>query len=134
MPSTETTKTRMIRAAFDLFHKQGVHATSVDEILEASGTGKSQFYYYFKNKEELIHEVLIFFYDKMKSGVGVKYKIESWEDLRKWFQSFIGFQKQVHSERMCPIGTIGSELSNGQQLLRQDVRLIFELMSRPLID
>ena len=52
------TRLRIIRAAADLFHKQGVRATSPDQILEASGTGKGQFYHYFKNKEGLIHEVL----------------------------------------------------------------------------
>jgi len=33
----------MIRAAADLFHKQGVRATSPDQIIEASATGKGQF-------------------------------------------------------------------------------------------
>jgi AcrR family transcriptional regulator len=40
-------------AAADLFHKQGVHATSPDEVIEASNTGKGQFYHYFKSKEGL---------------------------------------------------------------------------------
>ena len=45
------TKLRIIHVAADLFHKEGVHATSPDEIIEASGTGNGQFYYYFKSKE-----------------------------------------------------------------------------------
>ena len=45
------TKLRIIRAAADLFHKQGVHATGPDEIIKASGTKRGQFYYYFKSKE-----------------------------------------------------------------------------------
>jgi AcrR family transcriptional regulator len=52
------TRLRIIRAAADLFHKQGARATSPDEIIEASRTGKGQFYHYFKSKEGLIHEVL----------------------------------------------------------------------------
>ena len=39
------TRLRMIEVAADLFHTQGVRATSPDEIIEASGTGKGQFYY-----------------------------------------------------------------------------------------
>lgn len=52
------TRLRIIGSAADLFHKQGVRATSPDEIIEASRTGKGQFYHYFKSKEGLIHEVL----------------------------------------------------------------------------
>ncbi len=52
------TRPRIIRAAADLFHKQGVGATSPDEILEASRAGKGQFYHYFGSKEGLVHEVL----------------------------------------------------------------------------
>ena len=52
------TRQRIIRTAADLFHKQGARATSPDEIIEASRTGKGQFYHYFKSKEGLIHEVL----------------------------------------------------------------------------
>ena len=52
------TRGRIIQVAAELFHKQGVRATSPDEIIEASGTGKGQFYHYFKSKEGLIQEVL----------------------------------------------------------------------------
>ena len=34
------TRLRIIRTAADLFHKQGARATSPDEIIEASRTGK----------------------------------------------------------------------------------------------
>ena len=49
------TRLRIIRAAADLFHKQGVGATSPDQVIEASKTGKGQFYHYFKSKEGLVH-------------------------------------------------------------------------------
>jgi AcrR family transcriptional regulator len=52
------TRMRIIRTAADLLHRQGARSTSPDEIIEASRTGKGQFYHYFKSKEGLIHEVL----------------------------------------------------------------------------
>ena len=51
------TRLRIIRAAADLFHKQGARSTSPDQVIEASRTGKGQFYHYFKSKEGLVHEV-----------------------------------------------------------------------------
>ena len=59
---------RMVQVAFDLFHRQGIHATSVAQILNASGTGKSQLYYYFQNKEGLIHAVLEGIYERLKTS------------------------------------------------------------------
>ena len=52
------TRLRILGTAADLFHKQGVGATSPDEILEASRAGKGQFYHYFGSKEGLVHQVL----------------------------------------------------------------------------
>jgi len=125
----------MVKVAFDLFHRQGIHATSVDQVLEASQTGKSQFYYYFKNKEGLIHAVLEAIYERLKTHqTPYKSKIESWPDLEGWFNHFLKFQQVTNCERSCPVGTIGGDLENGQQLLRQDARLIFDLMSRSLVD
>lgn len=128
-----TTRLKMIETAFDLLHRQGIHATTVDEVLEKSGTGKSQFYYYFKSKEGLVHAVLQYFYELLKNNrLPGKHTIESWEDLENWFRFFITFQQEFHCERSCPIGTIGNDLSQDQELLRQDVRLIFQWMRHSL--
>src|SRR5260370_5855775 len=88
------TRLRIIRAAADLFHKQGVRATSPDEIIEVSGTGKGQFYHYFKNKEGLVHEVLQSHLDAVRNGTApLNYEVESWQDLEKWFRDQIKLQR-----------------------------------------
>lgn len=124
---------KIVQTAFDLFHQKGIHATSIDEILAGSGTGKSQFYYYFKSKDGVIHAVLQYFYEMLKGGLlPGKHTIESWEDLENWLRFFIAFQQEIGCERSCPVGTIGNDLSNDQELLRQDVRLIFQWMRHSL--
>src|SRR6516164_4764882 len=62
------TRARIIRVAADLFHKQGVGATSPDQVIEASETGKGQFYHYFKSKEGLVHDVLKAYLDHIARG------------------------------------------------------------------
>jgi AcrR family transcriptional regulator len=84
------TRARIIRVAADLFHKQGVGATSPDQVIEASETGKGQFYHYFKSKEGLVHEVLQTYLDDIAKGIApLSYEIDSWEDLERWFFSNI---------------------------------------------
>ena len=127
------TRLRMIQAAADLFHKQGVHATSPDDVIEASNTGKSQFYHYFKNKEGLVHEVLQTHLEAIRTGtVPIKYEIDSWEDLDRWFMGHLELQKRFRMTRGCPFGTIGNELTENDELIRQDLNLIFEVVKNKL--
>jgi TetR/AcrR family transcriptional regulator, transcriptional repressor for nem operon len=123
------TRLRMIRAAADLFHKQGVRATSPDQILEASGTGKGQFYHYFKNKEGLVHDVLQSHLDAIRDGTApLNYEIKSWQDLETWFRTQLELQRRFKMNRGCPFGTIGNEITENDELVRQDLSLIFEVI------
>lgn len=122
------TRDRMLHAAFDLFHEKGLHATSVDDILEHSGAGKSQFYHYFKSKEGLIHELLQSAYHMIKNGETHLQPINSWEEFRFWLDAAIDKQEEYGCGRACPIGQISGQLSDEDELLRQDVKLIFEAM------
>ncbi len=46
---------RFLRVAMDSFNKVGVHATSIDQCAQQLNLTKGAFYYYFKNKEELLY-------------------------------------------------------------------------------
>src|SRR3954470_3397897 len=62
-PKTKETPTarlpvrdRILVAASDLFHKQGIRGVGVEAIAEAAGTNKMTLYRYFDSKDELIAE------------------------------------------------------------------------------
>src|SRR5215467_15156935 len=132
-PRGAETRLRIIRTAADLFHKQGARATSPDEIIEASRTGKGQFYHYFKSKEGLIHEVLQTYLDEIKNGESrVDYEINSWKDLEKWFGAQVELQKSYEMTRGCPFGVLGNEVTDNDELVRQDLSLIFEVIKNKL--
>ena len=127
------TRLRIIRTAADLFHKQGARATSPDEIIQASRTGKGQFYHYFKSKEGLIHEVLQVYLEEIKTQTSrVNYEINSWRDLEKWFTAQVELQKDYQMTRGCPFGTLGNEVTENDELVRQDLSLIFEVIKSNL--
>lgn len=128
------TRMRIIRTAADLFHLRGVRATSPEQIIEASRTGKGQFYHYFKSKEGLVHEVLQSYLDAIKNGTApLNYEISSWKDLEKWFLAQVELQKSYEMTRGCPFGTIGNEVTENDELIRQDLSLIFEVMKGKLV-
>jgi AcrR family transcriptional regulator len=127
------TRLRIIQAAADLFHKQGVHATSPDQVIEASNTGKGQFYHYFRNKEGLVHEVLQAHLEAIRAGTApLDYEIASWQDLERWFIAHVKLQKHFRMTRGCPFGTIGNEVTENDELIRQDLSLIFEVVKNKL--
>jgi AcrR family transcriptional regulator len=129
----DDTRRQILAAAADLFHKQGVAATSPDEIIEASGTGKGQFYHYFKNKQGLVHEVLQTYLEAIRNGGGpLNYEISSWDDLERWFGAQVALQKSYRMTRGCPFGTIGNEVTQNDELIRQDLSLIFEVAKTKL--
>jgi AcrR family transcriptional regulator len=127
------TKARIMSTAADLFHIKGVGATSPDDIIAASGTGKGQFYHYFRSKERLVHEVLQNHLQAIKAkSAPINYEVSSWQELEAWFLSQIELQKRYGMKRGCPFGTIGNEVREGDELIRQDLNLIFEVMRNKL--
>ncbi len=48
------TKGKIITAAWDLFYEQGYEDTTVEEIIDQSGTSKGSFYHYFEGKDALL--------------------------------------------------------------------------------
>ena len=50
----DSTKSIIIKAAWELFYEQGYDETTVEQIIEKSATSKGSFYHYFSSKDELL--------------------------------------------------------------------------------
>lgn len=61
--SKNNTKSRIVSAAWTLFYEQGYDDTTIDEIVESSGTSKGSFYHYFDGKDALLSS-LSYLFDK----------------------------------------------------------------------
>ena len=124
---------RIIEAAADLFHKQGVVATSPNEIMALSQTGKSQFYHYFRSKAGLVHQVLEHHIASIREGAAaIDYEVRSWPDLGRWLRAHAALQARHAMTRGCPFGTIGNEVTESDELVRQDLALLFEVVRNKL--
>ena len=60
----QSTKSRIVKSAWTLFHKKGFDKTTIDDIIAASKTSKGSFYHYFKGKEALLNSMSYLFDDK----------------------------------------------------------------------
>ena len=52
--SARNTREKIIDAAWKLFYRQGYDDTTVEEIIEESGTSRGSFYHYFPGKDDLL--------------------------------------------------------------------------------
>ena len=58
------TKGKIIVAAWKLFYEQGYDDTTIEEIIEESGTSKGSFYHYFAGKDALLSSLSYMFDEK----------------------------------------------------------------------
>ena len=63
----KNTKGKIITAAWKLFYEQGYEDTTVEDILELSGTSKGTFYHYFEGKDALLGTLSVLFDEKYES-------------------------------------------------------------------
>jgi len=83
---------RILVAAGDLFHKQGIRGVGVEAIAEAAQTNKMTLYRYFASKDELITEWV--------RGI-IAHKEEDWKDLNARYRGDPEGQLQEWSRRIA---------------------------------
>ena len=62
--NARNTRSKIINAAWKLFYEQGYDDTTIEEIIDESGTSKGSFYHYFGGKDELLGTLSNIFDDK----------------------------------------------------------------------
>lgn len=67
---TRNTKAKIVSAAWKLFYEQGYEGTTVEEIIEESGTSRGSFYHYFEGKDALLSS-LSFLFDEEYEAIMV---------------------------------------------------------------
>ena len=60
----KSTKSRIVKAAWNLFYKNGYDRTTIEDIITASKTSKGTFYHYFKGEEALLNSLSYLFDEK----------------------------------------------------------------------
>jgi TetR/AcrR family transcriptional regulator, transcriptional repressor for nem operon len=113
------TRDRIVRAAAGLMHANGVAGTTMDQVIEASGTSKSQLYHYFDDKDALVVAVI-----KMQAARVMERQephleqLSSLQGLRRWRDAVVRFVEERHGAHGCEIGSLASELADRSEPAR----------------
>ncbi|MBR0113011.1 MAG: TetR/AcrR family transcriptional regulator [Clostridia bacterium] len=70
---SRNTQAKIVKAAWNLFYTQGYENTTIEEIVDESGTSRGSFYHYFKGKDELLNTLAELFdnkYSELRPSLG----------------------------------------------------------------
>ncbi len=105
------TAQRMLDAACLLFSRQGIRATTLDQIQAASATGRSQLYSYFSGKADLVAAVVNQQVDRVLAAQQpLLSNIATAAHVRQWCE-LAARQYTIDDPVRCPIGSLVHELS-----------------------
>ena len=121
-------------SAARLMHEKGIDATSMDDVVAASRTGKSQMYHYFSSKEDLIAAVLEFQFSRIMAAQPALHD-ESCADLWRWRQEVLAANESGCFSG-CPLGAFAGQLegSTSLQALYADLFARWQAALAALVD
>jgi AcrR family transcriptional regulator len=100
-------------------YTQGVAGTSIDQVVEASGTSKSQLYHYFADKDALVAAVITAqterVFDEQEPHLE---RLNSFEGLERWRDLVVQRVRARQGANGCQIGALASELADRSEPAR----------------
>ena len=121
----------IIDAAATMMYRHGVAGTSLDAVLEASGTGKSQLYHYFSDKSDLVAAVIERQLELVLDEQPGLAHVDTWQGLVDWAREAVSLHTRKGGPFACPLGTMAAELKN-DEAFRPSLEAAFARWEAPL--
>jgi TetR/AcrR family transcriptional repressor of nem operon len=122
-------KQKILEKAAELIHSKGFNHTSIQDILDAASVTKSNFYYHFESKEQLIFEILG---ERMKLlyafAIGPSLdnpRLDALERVELFLEKMKTLGLSPGGELGCPFGNLAQEISSTHEPLRRSLSQFF---------
>ena len=116
------TRERILAAAAELIFDRGVAETTLEDIRAAAGVSGSQVYHYFADKQALVRAVIDHQADAVLAAQGTYLDhLDTVGGLRAWRDLLVGHQRTLECRGGCPLGTLGAELAEIDDVARMAV-------------
>jgi AcrR family transcriptional regulator len=114
------TRARIVASAAELMYARGVAGTSLDDIMAATSTSKSQLYHYFTGKDALVLDVIRSQLEQVIAGQEVPLReLRSWAGLQRWCDHVVATTRATRGVGGCRLGSLASELADRSEPARQ---------------
>ncbi|MBO0811868.1 MAG: TetR/AcrR family transcriptional regulator [Microlunatus sp.] len=125
------TKARIVSAAADLMRVKGVDATTMDDVRAASGTSKSQIYQHFRDKTELVRDVIEFQGDRIISReTDALRNVSTLNGLRRWRDSLVKANDLRHGAYGCALGALAGDVADHDEAARAALSRLFRAWAK----
>jgi AcrR family transcriptional regulator len=102
---------RLVSAAIQLLHQQGVERTTLAEIAKAADVPAGNVYYYFKTKDDVIAAVIDAHAEQIKTTLAsIDSRHRSPKSRLKAFVREVTSRSEIVAKCGCPLGSLCSEL------------------------
>ena len=100
--------------------------TSLDAVMTASDTSRSQLYHYFVDKDALISEVIKTQLGRIIAAQEPRLReITSWDGLQRWCDHLVAMTRTTQGIGGCPLGSLVSELADRSDSARLELARSF---------
>ncbi len=129
------TRQRIVETAARLVYERGARGTSLDDVMESSGTSKSQLYHYFENKDALLRAVIQWQTARIVGAQTEAFeRLDSFGVLKRWGDAVVASVARSEGRGGCPLGSLASELADYSEKARMLLSESFQLWERPIAD
>ena len=114
------TRERIVAGAAALIYEWGVASTSLDDIMAATRTSKSQLYHYFADKDALVLEVIRRQLGHIIAGQEAELRgLRTWQGMQRWRDHLVEGTRATGGAGGCPLGSLASELADQSESARE---------------
>ena len=128
------TKTRILETTADLIRESGVAATTLDAVERACGVGRSQLYYYFSDRADLLRQVAAHsahpLVERTTQALGAQ--DVNVVAIEQWFAMMVDANEATGGIGGCPLGSLVGQLAEHDEQARLVLRDAFEQWQHPL--
>ena len=123
-----TTQQQIVKAADDLFYRQGFEHTSFTDIAKVVNISRGNFYHHFKTKDDILNAVIMARLDRTQQ------MLVDWEeegatpkDRIKSYIRILLTNWALIKDYGCPVGTLCTELAKLNHASRDEANKVFTL-------
>lgn len=116
------TRDRIVDVAGELFFTNGMTATTLDDVKAAASISSSQLYHYFDSKTDLVQAIVMRHTENIVAEQELLLAgMHRLDDLRDWAGLVVDLFVSFDCRGGCPIGSLGSEVAEHDELARDTV-------------
>lgn len=129
------TRDHLLATGLKLLHRQGFHASGVQDIIQAAEVPKGTFYTHFELKEQFGAEVLGRYWEQRATRTTAILSDETRSPLARlkaWLDDKIARREPGKPQPGCMIGNFSAELASDSRLVRDRLASVFAAWTKLL--